>query len=56
MFSQTRLNIDGSETVPAELVARWRRQMNTEYPDLPDKEKESDRKEADKILAIVEEP
>jgi hypothetical protein len=55
MFKKTHLNDDGTETIPAELVVRWRRQMNTDYVDLPDGEKESDRKEADKILAIVEE-
>lgn len=32
----------------------WRRQMNTYYKDLPEKEKESDRKEADKMIEIFE--
>jgi len=31
---------------------RWSRKMMTYYDDLPDKEKYSDREEADKILAI----
>jgi len=41
--------------IPRELYKRWWRQMNIDYKDLPEKEKESNRKEADRILAIVEE-
>lgn len=32
---------------------RWERQMNTSYADLPEPEKESDRKEADRMLEII---
>ena len=39
--------------MPAELFHRWQRQMKTPYADLPEKEKASDRDEADKMLAIV---
>ncbi len=41
-------------TIPAQMVARWTRQMNTPYADLPENEKESDREEADKIIAILQ--
>lgn len=44
---------NGSVIIPKEFVERWMRQMNTEYVDLPENEKESDRKEADEILAIL---
>lgn len=44
---------DGSLLIPAASVARWGRQMRTPYADLPENEKESDRAEADKMLAIV---
>ena len=34
---------DGSFVIPADKVTRWTRQMNTEYGDLTEKEKMSDR-------------
>lgn len=40
--------------MPAWAVERWTRQMNTSYADLPESEKESDRQEADRMLAIVQ--
>ena len=42
-------------SVPLSLVHRWERQMYTAYADLPESEKESDRAEADKMIAIVHE-
>lgn len=53
LFSKSVHNADGSVTIPPLLVERWKRQMNTRYRDLPETEKESDRSEADKMLAIV---
>jgi hypothetical protein len=44
---------DGSLLVPAELVSRWERQMNTNYTELNEKEKESDREQVRKYLPIV---
>ena len=38
--------------IPAEFADRWGRQMNTPYFELPEEEKESDRRQADKILAL----
>lgn len=50
--------VDGVEpipvTIPGWAVERWQRQMNTPYAELPEAEKESDRVEADKMLAIIE--
>jgi len=53
MWSKSAPNADGSLTIPAWAVLRWERQMNTAYTDLPESERESDRKEADAILVIV---
>lgn len=52
MFSKSYIN-GGSVVIPKPLAERWTRQMGTEYEDLPEKEKESDRAEADKILDIA---
>lgn len=34
-------------------IKNWKRQMSTPYKELSEKEKDSDRKEADKILNII---
>lgn len=39
--------------IPEWAVQRWKRQMETAYADLTDAEKESDRKEADRIIAVT---
>jgi len=44
---------DGSLLVPAELVSRWERLMNTNYTELNEKEKESDREQVRKYLPIL---
>ena len=53
LHSQCLKNKDGSLTIPAELVERWERQINTRYKELSEKEKESDRKEARKTIEII---
>jgi len=53
LFEKSRLEGSGAMTIPPDLVARWTRQMTTEYKDLPEEEKQSDRQEAMKILTIV---
>lgn len=52
-FSKGTFNPDGTWTMPAWAVERWTRQMRTAYSDLSEKEKQSDRAEADQILAII---
>ena len=53
LFGESTTNPDGSVTIPAELVERWRRQVHTAYKDLPADEKESDRIEARTILQLI---
>lgn len=55
LFNQCDFNEDGTVTIPAALVLRWLEQMSTEYSNLPESEKESDRREADEIMDILEE-
>ena len=53
LFSKGKLNSDGTFTIDSDKVDRWQRQMLTPYEDLSEEEKESDRAEADKMLAIM---
>jgi hypothetical protein len=53
LFSVSKSNPDGSVTIPADKVERWKRQMETTYADLPEQERESDRSQADRILATL---
>jgi len=53
LFSKGIFNEDGTWTMPKWAVDRWNRQMNTNYQDLSNEEKESDRNEADKMLEII---
>ena len=53
LFSKGKFNKDGTWTMPNWAVERWTRQMNTEYKDLLEEEKDSDRKEAEGMLNIL---
>lgn len=55
VFDKSVMNDDGSCTIPAWAVERWKRQIQTDYKDLSEKEKESDRIEARKYLNIFRE-
>jgi len=52
LFSQCKVNADGTATIPAWAVSGWCRQMKSAYADLSEDEQESDRKEADRVLAV----
>lgn len=43
----------GNIIIPKEFTERWKRQMETEYKDLSEPEKDSDRKEADKFIDLL---
>ena len=53
LFSMSTVNSDGSVTIPASLVERWTRQMNTPYQMLSSSEQRSDIVEAEKMLEIM---
>lgn len=55
LWGKGTVNPDGTLTLPEWAVIRWGRQMSTTYADLPENEKESDRKEADAILQVIAE-
>ena len=44
---------DGALVLPADLVARWERQIATPYQSLTEEEKESDRDQVRKYLPVV---
>ena len=52
MFSQC-LHTVGGMLIPGDKVERWVRQMNTKYSELTEKEKESDRDQADKVMELL---
>lgn len=53
LFSKGTFNQDGTWTMPAWAVERWKRQMKTPYAQLSGSEQESDQVEADKFLEIL---
>lgn len=54
-FSQGTFNDDGTWTMPAWAVYRWTLLMEMSYSDMPEDEKDKDREEADRFLALIEE-
>jgi hypothetical protein len=52
MFTQGTWS-DGTWTMPADKSQRWSRQMATPYSALTFEEQESDRHQADKVLAVL---
>jgi len=55
VYDKGTWNPDGSFTINPASAERWARQMGTPYRELSEQEKDSDRDEADKILAIINE-
>lgn len=55
LFTKCTFDDDGTATIPAWAVTRWRRQIATPFADLSLDERELDLSEADRVLAILEE-
>jgi len=53
LFRHSHEDIDGSVNIPSQLVQRWRRQMATPYSHLSENEKDSDRKQADRVIQTL---
>jgi hypothetical protein len=44
---------DGSLVIPADLVRRWEKQIETPYHQLSENEKQSDREQVERVLPIL---
>jgi len=53
LFDKSKKESDGTVTIPKWAVDRWEKQMNTEYSELSELEKESDRNEANKFISVM---
>ena len=53
LFSMCTHLPDGRLVIPGMLVVRWERQANTNYAELSEQEKQSDRDEVAHILPII---
>jgi hypothetical protein len=54
LFGQCEHHPDGSATIPPHLVACWQRQMDAPYAHLTEREKDSDREWARKVIEILD--
>lgn len=54
LFEKCETNINNDVVIPQWAVQRWKRQIETNYKDLSESEKESDRKEAIGMLEVIE--
>ncbi|MBD0476738.1 MULTISPECIES: hypothetical protein [Acinetobacter calcoaceticus/baumannii complex] len=53
LHSQCLKNDDGSLTIPADLVKKWNKQIDTDYFNLTESEKDSDREQVLKYLPLL---
>lgn len=53
LFSRCEQHDDGSLTICAEDVAHWQMEIDTPYADLPERIKQSDRDEVERIVPII---
>lgn len=55
MHSKATRQEDGALLIPADLVARWEKQIETAYAELTPDEQESDKEQVERYLPIIEE-
>ncbi len=55
LFSCCDITNSGNCLIPKDKVNHWKRQMALKYDGLTEKEKDSDRSQADKVLKIIKE-
>jgi hypothetical protein len=53
VHSKAERQPDGSLLIPADLVARWEKQIGTPFDQLSNKEKSSDREQVQKYLPVL---
>lgn len=53
LFGVCSENADGSVTIPADKAVRWKRQVDTAYDDLTEREQKSDLEQADKVFIAL---
>lgn len=53
LHARCAVGTDGTRTIPADLVARWERQIATAYGDLTEPEKQSDRDQVDRYWPLI---
>ena len=53
MHAKGQRQPDGSLVLPAELVARWERQISLTYVELSEEEKKSDREQVGRYLPLI---
>lgn len=53
LHSKCKKNADGSLTIPKDLVEKWNIQIETNYSNLTEKEKESDREQVMKYIHYI---
>jgi hypothetical protein len=53
LFRKCEIHPDGTATIPKWAVDRWKRQIATNYKELSEEEKNSDREEADRYLEVI---
>jgi hypothetical protein len=53
MHAQCESTTEGALLIPPSLVARWEKQASTDFEDLSEKEKESDRDQVRRYLPVL---